>query len=98
MLKMLLRQRVQLEYPDYIGIDPFSPYILRYTAKGPFFLFSKTICFSYISIYFHSIHPDFLLCPSAPRGVNVNIFVLYYGPRLWVFFPRNPSQAETNGN
>lgn len=87
MLKILLRHRVQLEYPDDTGIHPFAAYTLSHRAKRPFLLFSKTICFFYISVCFHSVQPDFLLCPSAPWGVNVNVFVLYYGPGLWGFFP-----------
>lgn len=97
MLKILLRQKVQLKYPDYSGVDPFSPYTLSHRGKGPFLHFSKTICFFYISVYFHSIHPDFLLCLSTPRGVNVNIFVLCYDSGL-CFFPHYPSEAETNGS
>lgn len=78
--KMFLRHTVQLEYPNYTGIDPYA---FSHRAKGPFFLLSKIIFYN--SVYFHSIHPDLVLCLSAPRGVNVNLcFMLWL--RLCIFF------------
>lgn len=65
-------------------LNTHFPYTLNHRIKRPFLLFSKTICFFCISVYFHSIHPDFILCSSAPTGVGVNFgFMLW--PRVVVF-------------
>lgn len=76
---------MQLNFgPFQCRLDTHFPYTLSHGVKRPFLLFPKTICFFYISVYFHSIHLDFILCPSAPTGVGANFgFMLW--PRVVVF-------------